>query len=181
MKSKLILLVIAYFFTSINLVFAQADFSTVKNSGTQQNPIWENTSTFEFNQRPWLRITVPETSFFDTATYAYWNFPSLSLSYQTANKYNFITDFIQPVGDNKLYIALTEDYWNSVARKVGDWNVSAATIVFANSGAPSYSNTLTAHNGNATFHINPEPVSCTLFLLGGGALAVVGKLRRKKA
>jgi hypothetical protein len=75
-------------------------------------------------------------------------------------------------------LAFNDAYWAGIVRP-GDWNISAATTLFKSSGAPYFHSTLEAYKDNPSFNITPEPISCALFLLGGGALAVAGKLRRR--
>jgi len=70
--------------------------------------------------------------------------------------------------------------WNSDAR-LGNWSIQITTPLNANPGSGVLSGTYVGNTQFKVSNVVPEPVSCILFLLGGGALAGVRKLRRKQS
>ncbi|MDD5173734.1 MAG: PEP-CTERM sorting domain-containing protein [Candidatus Omnitrophica bacterium] len=118
-------------------------------------------ATYNWDQSPWLYFTSPS----DTLTY--------SISWWNAVGDPIMTSSTDVTTD-------TYDVWHGFSnfadwaeiRKAGYWTVRADY-----SYAGGYGST-----GDISFKINavPEPISSALFLLGGGAIAVL-KLRKKKA
>lgn len=118
-------------------------------------------AVYNWNQSPWLYFLSPSNTF--TYSVSWWNYtgdalktPSVEITSGTGNIWH---GFSNPAD------------WIAI-RKAGDWTVRA-DYSYAN----GYGST-----GEVPFKINavPEPISSALFLLGGGAIAVL-KLRRKKS
>ncbi len=117
-------------------------------------------ATYNWNQSPWLYFLSPSSVL--TYSVSWWDYtgdifktPSVEITSGTGNVWHGFSNFAD---------------WAAI-RKTGDWAVRADY-----SHANGYGST-----GEVPFKINavPEPLSSALFLLGGGAIAVL-KLRKKK-
>jgi len=130
--------------------------------GGDTNPQPGTPATYNWDQSPWLYFTLPSGA--TTFSVSWWNYtgdilttPVFNVTAGTTNVWHGFSNF--------------ED-WAAI-RKAGDWTVKADYSYFG--GGPGTT-------GDISFKINavPEPISSALFLLGGGAMAVL-KLRKKKA
>ncbi len=144
-------------------VWADA-YMTVANGDTTHQPTTGTpaVATYNWDQSPWLYFTIPSLA--KTYTVSWWNYAG---------------DNITDVSENaKGATALWHGFMNfsdwAAIRKDGDWTVRA-DYSYA-SGGPGTT-------GEIKFKINavPEPVSSALFLLGGGAIAVLKLRKRKKS
>jgi hypothetical protein len=122
---------------------------------------------YNLKQQPWVSISLPSTGFkLETAS---WTLPGGTTQTST------------PIFTSNDDAWFTVSSWGSLtnAQKAGSWAVtgSYATVTFdpakfAFNQSPTVSSTL-------RFNVAPEPISATLFLLGGAGLAI-RRFRGKK-
>jgi len=126
-------------------------------------------TVFNFGENPWLSTTTTGFSSIDywwtdtPSTGDYWSFSfpaSAGTKWLQFSDINFYK-FVGGVSDGLTY------KWNDFKHN-GLWNINASIHPV---GGTSYDLTY-------AFNIVPEPISSTLFLLGGGAL--VARIYRKK-
>lgn len=174
MKKGIFLFTVIVFLALTNSVFAQ-NFTTAKQVGSS----WSETSIFDLSEKPWLHFEMPAGDADATGDLflSFWNYPTPPSS-------NFLStlftpnDYAKPDSSN-IYLSFKNATWDSI-KKVGDWQVNSAVILFKPGvGALPWGN-VTAYSGTTNFKVVPEPISAGLFLLGAGALAFV-KRNRKKA
>jgi hypothetical protein len=160
----------------VNQAFAQS-FSTAKRNSDQS---WTDTSTFNHTEKPWLHFSYK--GFFNKdITLASWNYPAPGSSYYMDN---FLVDnaeylkFVDDSGETNLYLAFDDATWSNII-KPGEWDISAASILVNKQnewGWPAYQ---AYYKNNLKFTVTPEPASCLLFLLGGGAVVGARRFRKK--
>ena len=123
-------------------------------------------STFSLSETPWLYLNLPNTGFNAAASFWTDNLGnSFSVSGVSGNKqYWFSLDS----GLDGANLPVT---WASVKR-LGEWNVNAVYLYPFDQKNP-------AGYGATKFTVVPEPVSTTLFLLGGTVL-LARRLRKAK-
>lgn len=170
MKKLIFLSALIVFWAMGNSVFAQT-FTTARQVGSG----WADTTEFQWDQKPWLHVSVSETDFIGNWLLSYWNHQATPSSTYLDNFLYPFSDFVK-VGTSDLYLSFDLDQWEAI-RKLGDWDISSAVIL--SSRGPNYSTKLQAYSGDTFFKVVPEPISAGLFLLGGGALALVKRARRK--
>ena len=151
-------------------VYAQS-FTTAYKDGDN----FVEKSTFQLEEQPWLHINVPDTDFTGYLNFSYWNYPAPGSSYFLAT---FFTPAQEERDGNNLYFTFPEATWEAI-RKTGDWGISAATVLIKPGTSPFFGNNLQSYSGNTTFKVVPEPISTSLFVIGGIVLAA-GTLRKKK-
>jgi len=160
----------------VNQAFAQT-FSTAKQNSDGS---WTETSSFSHTEKPWLHLSVAD--FFNKdITLASWNYPAPGSSYYMDN---FLVDNAEYLkytndGGSDLYLAFDDATWSSIV-KTGEWDISAASILVSKQENqwewPAYQAYSTK---NLKFTVSPEPASCLLFLLGGGAVVGARRFRKK--
>ncbi len=176
MKKRIFLFSLIVFLALANSVFAQ-NFTTAKQVGS----IWEDTTEFGWTQKPWLHFEVPswDNDFTGDLILSFWNYPTPPSSNFLSNLF---TDYDHVrVDSSDIYLSFKDDAtWNSI-KKAGDWQVNSAVILFKPAGVGDLLpwGNITAYSGTTNFKVVPEPISAGLFLLGGGALVLVKRSRRK--
>ncbi len=155
-RKAILSLVVAASLALAGNVWADAYMTTAENVTTAQPG---TPATYNWDQSPWLYFTIP--SILKTYTVSWWNYMG-----------DNITDIAEKqIGTTDVWHGFSNfDDWQAI-RKAGDWTVRADYSNAAGNGS----------TGDIRFRINavPEPVSSALFILGGGAIAVL-KLRKKK-
>lgn len=112
-------------------------------------------ATFNLDEQPWLYAKLPLATGLH-ADVSLWTDPFLN-TYGTASFF----------GTNEVWTTLSD--WSSVVTP-GVWGISSAFV---------YPFPTPASGGGATrFTVTPEPISASLFLIGGGALAAF-RVRKK--
>ena len=174
MEKRIWLSSIIIFLASANFVFAQ-NFTTARQVGSG----WEDATEFGLSQKPWLHFAIPAWDSDATGDLAlsFWNYPSPASTNFLSNLFTDHDYFKNGASD--IYLSFKNATWDSI-KKIGDWQVNSAVILFKpGSGALPWGN-VTAYYGTSNFKVVPEPISAGLFLLGGGVLFFV-KRNRKKA
>jgi len=140
-------------------VFADFEVHMVDALGKNQIADFRDDGDFQLSETPYLYFQIPD---FDPNMQgisfggSYWLDPEDAI---------FSTVPVTPNSNGEVWLTLD---WNSVTKTTGIWNVSGW-----------YSKPFTqTQNDMTTFNYVPEPVSTTLFLLGGATLAV-RRMRRK--
>ncbi len=124
---------------------------------TQGSTDWVN--VFTPTQKPWLLIKFDDTL---TNPISRWTDP-------LGDKFKS-TELVVS-GKNKVWLSFTDDFWPGLGDdKIGKWNIRAFEKL--DDGRSLI--------GTAHFTVIPEPISSTLFLLGGGALAIRVYRKRKQ-
>ena len=119
-----------------------------------------NITEFKWTEVPYVLLHLNKTG----TVIEEWISPITNTKYNVTVADNQVTDPVDIDIDNK-WIKNTLPNWLSIREK-GWWTWSAQAV-----GGSKVE--------NGTFNLVPEPISSTLFLLGGGAMAVL-KLRKKK-
>lgn len=132
-------------------------------------------SVFGWDEKPWLYIKLPDIGYEFDKTKSFWWDPKGVNDVSHKNKSNIIK---REDSDNEMWLSFKDITWFNKLREVGEWEIKANSKLFFPSNP--YIDNITI-NGLARCTVNPEPVSSVLFLLGGGALAIAGRFRRKKA
>jgi hypothetical protein len=169
MKKLLVAAILAVALMGTTVAFADPgtqnpDFYTSLTEGGSFNHDFLPTSDI------WIRLNIPTkdfsyTSFLFSAPVS-GKYYSYEINYATNNGYWFnLTNAVLTDVTTNTPVSTT---WGAISGQLGRWNMSAASNYF---GSP------TPVGQVANFDIVPEPISAGLFLLGGGALAVI---RRKK-
>jgi hypothetical protein len=162
LNRKVALLIIIFISLVVFTGSASADlaYMTVGDGDTTAQP--GTPATYNWEQSPWLYFTSPSNIL--TYSISWWNAAGSPV---ITNTYEFTT------GTSSIWHGFDEFADWAAIRKAGDWTVKADYSYYG--GGPGTT-------GNINFRINavPEPISSALFLLGGGAIAVL-KLRKKKS
>lgn len=162
MKKILSILGICVFLCLTKNAFAN-DYTkiyTVGNSGSEVQK-----TTFGWDEKPWLFLDLPSAVYDWAATVSTWSW-SGGAAHSTIPG----TDLLNNVG-NKVWLSFSDARWDSF-KEQGSWLINPITILVS-----GYTPTFIA--GQTSCTVTPEPISCALFLLGGGALFAARK--RKKA
>jgi hypothetical protein len=149
--------------------YAQMWMTGAKGSTVEQ-------TSFTVNEQPWLYIRFfaePESDKIGTSltdTMWTWN------GGEVADK-SFMKFYLG--NKNDIWIGFSESYWKANMQLVGDWIVSADSLLNDKTGLGDGTN-LKSFGDTVNFKVNavPEPVSALLFLTGGAAIAA---FRRRKA
>jgi len=135
-----------------------AAFYTVASSGSTSA-----TSEFTLDSKPWLYLKFNTTG--DVVNSVTWSSPTV-----------FDIDTSAVVVENltstysEYWISMSDADWNTYAA-TGEWNVAA----LSRSGLKG---NYTYYIQDKDFTVTPEPLSCVLFLTGGGLLAVLKRKRK---
>lgn len=119
-------------------------------------------TSFGWDETPWLCVELPRGI---TNMFIQW--------YEAQNDKDFYLRQSGPRNAGPMWMALIDAYpdksaWEDV-KKVGAWNVGMTAIY----SGPTFI------SGKTSFTVTPEPISATLFLIGGVSLAVIKRKRRK--
>jgi len=154
-NTMLVVAVIAVLSFSAN-VFADFEVHMVDALGKNLASDFRDDGVFQLSETPYLYFNVADLQKY-TFGGSYWTDP------------NNMLDLTAPalVTGNDVWYTLD---WSTVAKTPGTWTVEGW---YKSAGIPNYT------SDTVTFKYAPEPVSTTLFLLGGATLAV-RRIRRKK-
>lgn len=131
---------------------------------------------FNLNEQPWLYIrffgTAPETATFGgSKTDTTWIWEGGEVKDKP-----FLKVFLGTKND--LWLGFSGSYWKNNMQIVGDWTVSAKTVLDSMASTDPGGD-LRPFGQTINFRVNavPEPVSALLFLTGGAALAAFRRRR----
>jgi hypothetical protein len=150
--------------------YAQMWMTGAKGSTIEQ-------TSFTVNEQPWLYIRffgdmAGTTKIGTSQTNTEWTWDGVKVADQSFLKFYLGSK-------NDIWIGFSEDYWKANMQLVGDWTISAYSMLNDKTGT-SCGGELKNFGDAVNFKVNavPEPVSALLFLTGGAAIAA---FRRRKA
>ncbi|MFA6383930.1 MAG: hypothetical protein WCY10_01010 [Candidatus Omnitrophota bacterium] len=164
MKKTIVLL--GLIFAALTWTPAYADTASMYFSSSQGGA---SETVFDLNSALWMYTHLPLsgakslTNFWITSPYDESYYKTYKASVAQNTWYDLTTITYTDIDDNTYS-------WNDI-KTLGTWDMVTSYTYPAPNGASSGSM-------ESGFTLVPEPISCTLFLLGGGALFAI---RRKKA
>jgi len=135
-----------------------AAFYTVASSGSTSA-----TSEFNLDSKPWLYLKFNTTD--DIVNSVSWSTPE---SFDVATSPVVVENLTSTYSE--YWISMSDADWNTYAA-TGEWNVAA----LSRSGLKG---SYTYYIQDKDFTVTPEPLSCVLFLTGGGLLVALKRKRK---
>lgn len=153
---KRLVLALIFVIAVSSRAFAAFDYyMTDKTPGDGTTYTDRSFQVFNLAEVPYLYLHVPGNDWSETVVASWWTNPYGEKFFESKG----------PKDKDDFFMTLN---WDDVGKTAGDWTVTG--LFFADDGS--------SRKGTTGFTFAPEPVSAGLFLLGGGALALI---RRKKA
>lgn len=115
-------------------------------------------NSFGWNETPWLHLHISEQDASWYVSGTFWQGPNSEYFFTGSNG---VSEDIWLSLDSGLDSSNNPVSWDTV-KQLGDWTVDGTYVVVPNFRTGNYSTSYT---------VTPEPISCVLFLLGGGSLA----------
>lgn len=131
-----------------------ANFYTVANSGST-----DEVTDFTLDSKPWLYLQLDTDS--NISNTISWSVPSSTDS---------IIQSVTTSGSTGTWISMTDADWDTY-KTTGSWAVSGSALGYE-------SGKFTFYASASDFTVTPEPLSCVLFVTGGGLLAVLKRKRK---
>lgn len=176
-KIALFLIGSLMFFLAVGNVYAKEDYVSAYTVGANGSEVQKD--VFSWNEKPWLFLELPDIEYQLSTTVSVWDWlgDNNGNGGGNGNKkgQNYITTpDLDPLAQdgNKIWLSFSDQRWNEFKQK-GAWLINPISVLLHGNHSTHFV------TGQANCTVTPEPISCTLFLLGGGALFAARK--RKKA
>ncbi len=160
-------------FTLFLFILAAAFCGTVRGQSWDFYTVRENetslTDTFSLSQQPYSYLFIPHASYeyLPSSLNVKWTWV-FSGEDRYEERYFLLPWETHQDAQGNFYIFETAPLWEDI-KEPGQWEAQISWCAWEGGGY---------HNKSASFTVTPEPLGCSLFALGGAAIAFIKKRRR---